>query len=97
MLSRSCHHGIAHLQVADGGETFQMLKVGVTIVNTQLRTADKGWSSSMGMDFGLTTPHGKYQNVLKCYIRSENAKETNNLEDLNADGLILEWIFEEAG
>jgi hypothetical protein len=44
-------------QVADGGDSLQIWRVGENILNKQLWTADKGWSSSLGV--GLTTPRRK--------------------------------------
>jgi len=44
----SCHHGIARPQVADGGTASNM----EGILNKQSRTADKGWSSSLGVGRG---------------------------------------------
>jgi hypothetical protein len=36
-----CHHGLARLQVADGGGGLQIWMVAANIFNKQLRTADK--------------------------------------------------------
>jgi hypothetical protein len=47
-----CHHGRAHPQVADGGDTLQVWRVAANILNKQLRAADKGWSSSFGVGRG---------------------------------------------
>jgi hypothetical protein len=52
-----CHHGMARPQVAVGGDGLQIWKVAVNILNNQLQTDDKGWSSSLGV--GLRTPHCK--------------------------------------
>jgi hypothetical protein len=41
-----CHHGMAHPQVADRGDSLQILRVAVNILNKQSWTANKGWSSS---------------------------------------------------
>jgi hypothetical protein len=35
-----CHHGMAHPQVADGGDGLQIWRVAVNILNKLLRTAD---------------------------------------------------------
>jgi hypothetical protein len=43
-----CHHGMARPQVADEGDGLQIWRVAANILNKQLRTADKGWSSSNG-------------------------------------------------
>jgi hypothetical protein len=42
------HYGIARPQVADGGDSLQIRRVAVNILNKQSRTADRGWSSSLG-------------------------------------------------
>jgi hypothetical protein len=50
-----CQHNMAHPQVADKGDALQIWRVATNILNKQLWTADKAWSSSLG----LTTPHRK--------------------------------------
>jgi hypothetical protein len=47
-----CHHGMACLQIADGGDTLQFWRVAANILNKQWRTADKGSSSSLGVGRG---------------------------------------------
>jgi hypothetical protein len=47
-----CHHGMARPQVADGGDALQFWKAAANILNKQPRTADKGWSSSLGVGCG---------------------------------------------
>jgi hypothetical protein len=47
-----CHHGMAHPRVADGGDGLQIWKVAVNTLNKQSRTADKGWSFSLGTGRG---------------------------------------------
>jgi hypothetical protein len=44
-----CHHGMARPKVVDGGEGLQIWRVATNILNKQSRTADKGWSSSLGV------------------------------------------------
>jgi hypothetical protein len=47
--------GILHIfgpQVADGGDGLQIWRVAANILNKQSRTADKGWSSSLGVGRG---------------------------------------------
>jgi hypothetical protein len=46
------HHGMARPQVADGGDGLQIWRVAANILNKQSRTADKGWSSSLGVGRG---------------------------------------------
>jgi hypothetical protein len=43
------HHGIARPQVADGRDALQVWRVAANTLNKQSRTADKGWSSSLGV------------------------------------------------
>jgi hypothetical protein len=45
----SCHHAMAPPLVADGGDEIQMWRVDANILNRQSRTAEKGWSSSLGV------------------------------------------------
>jgi hypothetical protein len=70
---------LARPQVADGGEGLQIWRVAANILNKQLRTADKGWPCSLGVGWGLTTPHRKKKkHVTKCYKAPQNF--TNALE-----------------
>jgi hypothetical protein len=39
-------------QVADGGNDRQIWRVTANVLNKQSRTADKGWSSSLGVGRG---------------------------------------------
>jgi hypothetical protein len=61
---------MARPQVADGGNGLQIWRVAANILNKQSRTADKGWSSSLGV--GLTTPHRK---KLSSYENSQEASD----------------------
>jgi len=45
----SCHHGMARPQVADGGTASNAEGICKNILSKQLRTANKGWSSSLGV------------------------------------------------
>jgi hypothetical protein len=47
-----CHHGMVCPQVADGGDALQFWREAANILNKQVRTADKGWSSSLGIGRG---------------------------------------------
>jgi hypothetical protein len=51
-VNNACHNGMARPQVADGGDGLQMWRVAANILNKQSRTADKGWSSSLGVGRG---------------------------------------------
>jgi hypothetical protein len=44
-----CHDCMAHAQVADVGDGVKIWRVAANILNKQSRTADKGWSSSLGV------------------------------------------------
>jgi hypothetical protein len=47
-----CHHDMARSQVADG-DGLQIWRLAANILNKQSRTADKGWSSSLGVGCGV--------------------------------------------
>jgi hypothetical protein len=59
---------MARSQVVDGGDGLQVRRVAVYILNKQLRTADKGRSSSLG--FGREVNNSSLQKknriVTKC-------------------------------
>jgi hypothetical protein len=48
-----CHHGMARPRVADKGDGLQIWRVAANTLNKQLRTADCGWFSNLGV--GVTT------------------------------------------
>jgi hypothetical protein len=45
----SCHRGMARPRVADRGDGLQIRRVAANMLNKQSRTADSGWSSSLGV------------------------------------------------
>jgi hypothetical protein len=47
---------MARPQVADGGDGLQIWRVAANILNKQSRTADRGWSSSLGFGRGANNP-----------------------------------------
>lgn len=51
-----CHHDMAQPLVVDGRESPQAWGKAAYILNKQLCMADKGWSSNLGVGWGLTTP-----------------------------------------
>jgi hypothetical protein len=53
MLGGFLSHGMAHPQVADRGDGLQIWRVAANILNKQSWTADKGWSSSLGVGRGI--------------------------------------------
>jgi hypothetical protein len=61
---------MARPQVADGGNGLQIWRVTANILNRQSRIADNGWSSSLGVGRGATTPHRKKIILLRKFRRS---------------------------
>jgi hypothetical protein len=51
-----CHHGMARPRVADTEDGLQIWRVAANILNKQSRTADSGWSSSLGVGRGANNP-----------------------------------------
>jgi hypothetical protein len=51
-----CYHGVAHPQVVDGGDSLQIWRVAVNILNKQSWTGNKGWPSSLGVWMGVNNP-----------------------------------------
>jgi hypothetical protein len=64
-----CLHGMARPQVADRGDGLQIWRVAANILNKQSRTADSGWSSSLGVGRGLTIPHRKTLYLLRSVYK----------------------------
>jgi hypothetical protein len=64
------HHGMVHPWVADGGDEFQIQRVTTNILNKQSKTANKGWSSSLGIGWGgkqfLTIKKACYEILYKA-------------------------------
>jgi len=44
--------GVARPQVSDGGNSVNVWRIAANILNKQSRTADNGWSSSLGFGRG---------------------------------------------
>jgi hypothetical protein len=51
-----CHHGMARPRVAGRGDGLQIWRVAANILNKQSRTADSGWSSSLGVGLWGNNP-----------------------------------------
>jgi hypothetical protein len=51
-----CHHGMARPRVTDRGDGLQIWRVAANMLNKQSRTADSGWSSSLGVGRGANSP-----------------------------------------
>jgi hypothetical protein len=51
-----CHHGMARPRVADREDGLQIWRVAANILNKQSRTADRGWSSSLGVGRWANNP-----------------------------------------
>jgi hypothetical protein len=72
-----CHHGTARPRVADidGLQT----RVAANRLNKQPRTTNKGWSSSLGVGMGITTPHRKENHsATKCYTGPQTRTDSIN-------------------
>jgi hypothetical protein len=51
-----CHHSMVRPQVVDGGDGLQIWRLAANILNKQSRTAERGWSSSLGVGRGDNSP-----------------------------------------
>ena len=51
-----CQHGMARPQVAGRGTACNVWVADANILNKQSRTADEGWSSSLGVGRGANNP-----------------------------------------
>jgi hypothetical protein len=51
-----CHHSLARSRVADGRDGLQLWRLAANILNKQMRTNDKEWSSSLGVGRGTSNP-----------------------------------------
>jgi hypothetical protein len=67
---------MARPQVADGGDGLQIWKVAASILNKQLRTADKGWSSSLGVERGAKNSPYKNKLFTKCHNGPRTLKDS---------------------
>jgi hypothetical protein len=56
---------MARTQVAVGGDGLQIWRVAAIILNKQSRTAGMGWSSSLLVGHGVTTPHRKLVTMIE--------------------------------
>jgi hypothetical protein len=60
---------MAHPQVAGGGDTLQICRAAANMLNKQLQTADKGWSTSLEVGRGSSNLSPlKNKLVTKCHI-----------------------------
>jgi hypothetical protein len=66
------HHGVALPLVVDGDD-LQICRVAASVSEKRSRTADKGWSSNLGVGEGLTSIHCK--NEPACYGMLHRASE----------------------
>jgi hypothetical protein len=65
-----CHHGMARPQFADRGDGLQIWRVAANMLNKKSRTADSGWSSSLGVGRGANNPPCKTQYLLRITMHS---------------------------
>jgi len=54
--SGTCCNGMAHLNVMDGGNSFQIWRAGANIMNKQSKTDYKRWFSSLWVGRGNNLP-----------------------------------------
>jgi len=74
IYTKPCYAGsLSPRQGADGGDGLQIWRISANILNKQSQTADNGWSSSLGVSEGLTTPNRKNKLATKCYIGPRNS------------------------
>ena len=71
MFVGPCHHSMASTQVADGGTASDMGGVAANKLNKQSRTADKGWSSSLGVEGGANHASPWKKNMLRNTHRQD--------------------------
>jgi len=67
------HRSMACVRVVDVAHGHQICRVAVNILNKELWTSDKGWSSSLGV--GGTTPHHRKQGCYKMLFRPSDSGE----------------------
>jgi hypothetical protein len=101
------HHGMVRPRVADRRYGLQIWRVAANILNKQSRTADSGWSSSLGVGREANNPPRKTQYLLHITTHSLGTgritwhklstgkwKERDHLEDQDLGGKMeSEWIL----
>jgi hypothetical protein len=86
-----CHHGMAHPRVADGGDSLQIWRVAANMLSKQSRTADSGWSSSLGVGQGLTTLPCNTQYLLRITMhRPEGKRPLGRPRHMWEDGIRID-------
>jgi hypothetical protein len=65
-----CYYGMARPLVANGGDGLQIWRVAANILNKQSRSADKGWSSSLGVGRGAYNSSPQKIKLLRKFTRS---------------------------
>jgi hypothetical protein len=77
-----CHHGMARPRVADRGDGLQIWRVVANMLNKHTRTADRGWSSSLGVGRGPNKPHlHKTKFATKRYTQPGTRTDSLALEE----------------
>jgi len=66
---------MANPQVADGKDDLQIWRLAVNILNKQFWTANKGWSSNLGVREWANTHHSKKKKPA-CYKMLHRASQT---------------------
>jgi hypothetical protein len=64
-----CHHRMKRPQVADGGDTLQLWRVAVNILNKQTRGGPLGWGLGMGPGGLSRAQSNVVQNQISLFCR----------------------------
>jgi hypothetical protein len=66
---------MARSRVANRGDGLQIWRLGKTILNKKSMTADRGWSTSLGVGEGLTTSRSKNHTCYEMLHRGSDLDE----------------------
>jgi hypothetical protein len=80
---------MAHPQVADGGDGLQIWRVAASILNKQSRTADKGWSFSLGVGPRANNSSPLKISLFRIFIRSLRPGQIPWINDVSE----RKWIW----
>jgi hypothetical protein len=84
-----CYHGMARPQVADRADGLRMWRVAANILNKRSRTADRGWSSSLGAGRRLKTLTVKIVDYVLRIIYKSLGNGSSWLRTGTSGGLLL--------
>jgi hypothetical protein len=80
-------------RVADGGNSLQIWRVDTNILNKQSRTADKGWSFSVGLPTPQRKKLSRYENSQEIYGKVQLTRARHNKweVDIKMDVKVVGW------